>query len=309
MLAEKPNCGLFVFVVFHLYIEQTLFVFFFPPKLVNCTFYGTQKRKFFWFAWWSTWLNWRFDFLISRIKKLLLQTSICVFVVKMWLAAFSFFYPTLGLPLKCRRSFHARFLKKKKICHIFSSKNCESTTSRIILAAFFCLHFWGATSHTSASFNWKLVCTCPGGGGYCKSSTLSVVSSTLQGNKPHPAEARISKSVGLVSGHLKHPQFVLRFAHSCVRSAWLGRWNDSTGALGLFGFAWLIRTSPCTSFGPVWRNIWPVFMAWEVAASGSVGQEEAGLGPGGAGLAPDVERHISSFLLGLPTGRSSHITF
>lgn len=148
MLAEKPNCGLFVFVVFHLYIEQTLFVFFlsfFFPKLVNCTFYGTQKRKLLWFAWWSTWLNWRFDFLISRIKKLLLQTSICVFVVKMWLAAFSFFYPTLGLPLKCRRSFHARFLKKEKkkknLPHFFRPR-----IVRAQLPGLFSPHFFVYTS-------------------------------------------------------------------------------------------------------------------------------------------------------------------
>lgn len=156
MLAEKPNCGLFL-LFFICILNKRRFVFLFP-KLVNCTFYGTQKRRFFWFAWWSTWPNGRFDFLISRIKmKLLHQTSICVFVVKMWLAALSLLYPTLGLSFQRRRSFHARFLKKKKkkICHILSSKICESTTSRIILAASFCLHFWGATSHTSASFNWK----------------------------------------------------------------------------------------------------------------------------------------------------------
>lgn len=39
---------------------------------------------------------------------------------------------------------------------------------------------------------------------------------SLQGNKPNPAEARVSKSVGLIYGHLKHPQFVLRLAQSCV---------------------------------------------------------------------------------------------
>lgn len=113
MLAEKPNCGLFL-LFFICILNKRRFVFLFP-KLVNCTFYGTQKRRFFWFAWWSTWPNGRFDFLISRIKmKLLHQTSICVFVVKMWLAALSLLYPTLGLSFQRRRSFHARFLKKKK---------------------------------------------------------------------------------------------------------------------------------------------------------------------------------------------------
>lgn len=138
--------------------------FFFFPKLVNCTFYGTQKRKLFWSAWWSTWLNWRFDFLISRIKKLLLQTSICVFVVKMWLAAFSFFYPTLGLPLKCRRSFHARFLKKKKkSATFFRPRIVRAQLPGLFSPHFFCFHFWGATSHTFSLVQLEASLYLPGG--------------------------------------------------------------------------------------------------------------------------------------------------
>lgn len=164
MLAEKPNCGLFL-LFFICILNKRRFVLLFP-KLVNCTFSGTQKRKFFWFAWWSTWPNGRFDFLISRIKmKLLHQTSICVFVVKMWLAALSLLYGTLGLPFQCRRSFHARFLKKKKrkkkICHILSVQdlwehNFPDYSHRI---------FWFTllrrdVSHVSLLQLETLVCTC-----------------------------------------------------------------------------------------------------------------------------------------------------
>lgn len=73
-------------------------------------------------------------------------------------------------------------------------------------------------------------------------------------NKPHPAEAGISKSVGLINGRLKRRPLVFRLARSCVTSLSFGQVNPFSGRVSSFLFAWLLvqdtppHPHPCPFF-------------------------------------------------------------
>lgn len=162
----------------------------------------------------------------------------------------SFLYQTLGLSFNAVALFHARFLKKKtkkKINHMFHPRIVRAQLLRLFLPDVFVYtsEVWRLTREPRSTGNFHLYLPIKK---QDKSVTIAkpplcvfffffaVVSPTLHGNKPHPAEAGVCKSVGLINGHLKRPPLVFRWARSCVSSTL----PPFRGRLTLFVFAWLL---------------------------------------------------------------------